>query len=253
METKNAFQGIERLYGESGLAKLAKSHVMVIGLGGVGSWAAEALARSGVGKLTLVDLDDICVSNINRQIHAGHSSIGKMKVQEMKRRITDINPSMEINCVEDFFSSGSMENILNRSCDYIIDAIDGVKSKALLIAECAKRGIPLVVTGGAGGKKDPSLIQEADINRSFNCKLLAQTRKKLKVEHAFSRDKKRKYNIPCVFSPEDQVLPETEACQLQGETKRLNCQNGFGSSVMVTSIFGMKAAARVVNDLTAEA
>ncbi|MEX1099559.1 MAG: tRNA threonylcarbamoyladenosine dehydratase [Bacteriovoracaceae bacterium] len=250
MKNTSAFQGVERLYNENGLKKLARSHVMIIGLGGVGSWAAEALIRSGVGKLSLVDLDDICVSNINRQIHASTSSLGNMKVLEMKKRLIDINPRAEINAIEDFFSAGSMDEILNCHCDYIIDAIDGVKSKALLISECLKRKIPLVTTGGAGGKKNPALVQEADLNRSFNCRLLAQTRKKLKTEYKFSRDKKKRYNVPCIFSPEQQIFPEPLACAAGEEIKNLNCQNGFGSSVMVTAVFGLNAAAKVVNDLT---
>ncbi|MBC76698.1 MAG: tRNA cyclic N6-threonylcarbamoyladenosine(37) synthase TcdA [Halobacteriovoraceae bacterium] len=248
METKSPFEGVERLYTQNGFNDLAKAHVMVVGIGGVGSWAAEALARSGVGKLTLVDLDDICVTNINRQIHATSMSVGKMKVQQMKHRIVEINPNVTVEAIEDFFSQSSMEDILSIDCDYIIDAIDSVKSKCLLIAECNKRSIPLVVTGGAGGKINPSLIQESDLNRSYNCRLLAQVRKRLKVEHGFSRNKKRKYKIPCIFSPEDQILPEKTCSTDKGPTN-INCENGFGSSVFITGTFGFMAAARVINDL----
>lgn len=254
MEQKSTFQGIEALYGKSKLDKLASANVMIVGIGGVGSWAAEALARTGIGKITLVDLDDICVSNINRQIHATTETIGRMKVSEMKRRILEINPNAEVHCVEDFFSQSTMEDILSIPTDYIIDAIDSVKSKCLLIAECKKRGIPLVVTGGAGGKTSPALIQEADLNRSFNCDLLCQVRKKLKREYGFSRDKKRTYKIPCVFSPEHQILPPDDGanCAVGEGPKKLNCQNGYGSSVFVTGTFGFMAAAKVVNDLISE-
>lgn len=251
MTKKSSFQGIDRLYGADRLKKLSSSNVMVIGLGGVGSWAAEALARSGVGRLTLVDLDDICVSNINRQLHATVDTVGKLKVEEMKRRILSINPSAEVNCVPDFFSQSSMEQILSIPCDFIIDAIDGVKSKSLLISECKKRNIPLIVTGGAGGKKDPAQVQIADLNRSFNCSLLTQTRKKLKREFGFPRDKKRTFKIPCVFSPENQTMPSSD-CGLE-PARKLNCQNGFGSAVFVTGAFGFAAAAHVINELAKEA
>lgn len=251
MTEKSTFHGVERLYGQTSLDKLAASNVMVVGLGGVGSWAAEALARSGVGGLILVDLDDICVSNINRQIHATQNTIGSLKVREMEKRIHSINPNARVNCVEDFFSQSTYEEILSLPCDYIIDAIDGVKSKCLLISECKKRDIPLIVTGGAGGKINPNQIQEADLNRSFNCRLLSQVRKKLKTEFGFSRDKKRTYKIPCVFSPEPQIQPELESCE-RGHIKKLNCQNGFGSSVFVTGTFGFVAAAKVVNELIQE-
>lgn len=244
------FQGIQRLYGNSGLDKLSRSNVMIIGIGGVGSWAAEALARSGVGRLTLVDLDDICVSNINRQIHANFDTVGALKTEEMKKRILAINPNIEIHCIEDFFSASTMEDILSIPCDYIIDAIDSVKSKALLISECKKREIPLIVTGGAGGKINPALIEEADLNRSYNCSLLMQVRKKLKVEYGFPRDKKKKFKIHCVFSPEEQIFPKDAACE---DIKSLNCQNGFGSSVFVTGAFGFRAAAKVINELTEKA
>lgn len=226
---------------------------MVVGIGGVGSWAAEALARSGVGRITLVDLDDICVTNINRQIHATHSTIGASKVQEMKKRIHTINPQANVTCVEDFFSRSTMEEILSLPTDYVIDAIDSVKSKCLLISECKRRSIPLVVTGGAGGKANPSFIKEADLNRSYNCNLLSQVRKKLKNEYGFSRDKKRTYKIPCIFSPEHQSQDASTPCELkdaQGAPKRLNCNTGFGSSVFVTGTFGFMAAAKVINDLT---
>jgi len=248
METKSPFEGVERLYTQEGLKGLKDSHVMIVGIGGVGSWAAEALARTGVGKITLVDLDDICVSNINRQIHATSESVGKMKVHQMQKRIQAINPNAVVDCVEDFFSQSSMEEILSIRCDYVIDAIDSVKSKCLLISECNKRSIPLVVTGGAGGKINPSLIQESDLNRSYNCRLLAQVRKRLKLEHGFSRNKKRKYKIPCIFSPEDQILPE-QSCELGSSPTNINCENGFGSSVFITGTFGFMAAARVINDL----
>ena len=248
MESKSPFQGVERLYSEAGMTALSNAHVMVIGIGGVGSWSAEALARSGVGQITLVDLDDICVSNINRQIHATDKTIGQMKVHQMSERIKAINPNAIVNGIEDFFSASSMDEILTIKCDYIIDAIDSVKSKALLIAECQKRGLKLVVTGGAGGKIDPSLIQEADLNRSFNCRLLAQVRKRLKVDYGFSRNKKRKYDIPCIFSPEPQIIPP-DSCGVVARPNNINCENGFGSSVFITGIFGFLAASRVINEL----
>lgn len=240
-----AFQGIADLYGEDKLKLFMRSSVMVVGLGGVGSWAVESLARTGVGKLILVDLDDICVSNINRQIHATTKNLGKLKALELKERIRLINPSAEVIVVEDFFSAQNADDILALACDYIIDAIDSVKSKALLVAKAREKNIPIIVTGGTAGKKDPSQIRFSDLNRSYNCKLLMQVRKRLKKEYGFTRFEKKKFHIPCLFSPEEQIMPLKS---YDGSTKT-NCQNGIGSVVHVTASFGFMAAAKALEHL----
>ncbi|HND86228.1 MAG TPA: tRNA threonylcarbamoyladenosine dehydratase, partial [Pseudobdellovibrionaceae bacterium] len=145
------FSGIARLYGMKGLETFARSHVAVIGLGGVGSWAVEALARSGVGELTLVDLDEICVTNSNRQIHALHPNVGRLKSQVLADRCREINPEIKVNALDEFLTDANVHKIITTDLNYVIDAIDSIKNKALLAAFCREKNVPLIVSGGAGG------------------------------------------------------------------------------------------------------
>jgi len=244
MENSERFDGIKRIYTDNSFDLITKSHIAIFGIGGVGSWACESLARSGVGELTLVDLDDICISNTNRQIHALDNNYGKMKVTVMKERILQINPDCKVNCVEDYFSEKTKDEILNKDFDYVIDAIDSVKSKCILISECHKKNIKIITTGGAGGKFDPSFIKVTDLNRSYNDKLLNTVRNNLKRFYGFNRFRNNKYKIPCIFSPEFKTEPE-QSCN----AKSLNCQNGYGSLTHITGTFGFMAAGYVLNDL----
>lgn len=242
-EIDERFDGVARIYSNEDYQTLKKSHIAVVGIGGVGSWASESLVRSGVGEITIVDLDDICVSNTNRQIHAHDGNYGKLKVHAMKERLLNINPNLKINCVEDYFSESNKDEIFKYKFDYVIDCIDSMRSKCILISECYKRDIKVFTTGGAGGKFDPRHVRIRDLNRSHNDKLLLLVRTNLKRFYNFPKTKAL-YGIHCVFSPEFKTLPD-QVC----EAKSLNCQNGYGSLSHITGIFGLMAAGFVVNDL----
>ncbi len=250
------FAGISRLYGEDALARFRQSHVCIIGIGGVGSWTAEALARSGIGKITLIDMDDICVSNINRQIHALDGQIGQLKVKAMAKRISSINPECQVYTEMKFISERNLPSTIRRDFSYVIDAIDSVKAKTALIAYCKRNKIPLVVAGGAGGQSDPTLIQIADLSKTYHDPLLAKVRSKLRREYGFSQNPKRKFGIDCVFSAEQVKYPQSDGrvCQQKSVSTRplrLDCASGFGAATTITASFGFFAAARVLNKLAA--
>ena len=174
------FGGIGRLYTPEGLARLRQVHVCVIGIGGVGSWVVEALARSGVGQITMIDMDDICVTNINRQLPALSGNIGKLKTEVMAERVKLINPECVVNIIDDFISPDNQAEYLNRGYDYVIDAIDSVKTKAAMIAYCKRNKIKIITIGGAGGQTDPSKIQIADLSKTIQDPLLAKVRSVLR-------------------------------------------------------------------------
>ncbi len=250
------FGGIGRLYGIAGLERLYQANVCVVGIGGVGSWAAEALARSGIGAMTLIDMDDICVTNTNRQIHALSHSVGHMKVNAVAERVRSINPECQVNAVMDFLTSKNLQGVLGPfanqpTFDYVVDCIDSVKNKAALIAYCRRNKIRMVTTGAAGGQIDPTQVQIGDLNKTFNDPLARKVRSILRREYGFSRNPSRNYSIPCVFSTEQLSYPQSDGsvCQTKsftGDSTRLDCASGFGSATMVTGTFGFVAASRVV-------
>ena len=247
------FGGIARLYGNDGLAKLRAAHVAVIGVGGVGSWSAEALARSGIGRLTLVDLDEVCVTNTNRQIHALEGSIGRPKVTELTERIGRINPDCVLQARQEFFTAQTADAILGDSFDYLIDAIDGLTNKCLLLDECRKRKIPTITCGAAGGRRDGTAVRVDDLNRAKYDKLLFKVRKQLRQKHDFPRGTK-KWQLPCVYSAEPVQYPQLDGtvCENKsesGESLKLNCEAGLGSATHVTAAFGLAAAGHVVGAL----
>ena len=209
------FGGIARLYGSDGLARLATAHVAVVGIGGVGSWAAEALARSGVGEISLFDLDDVCVTNSNRQSHALAGTIGRPKVEVLAERLRAINPACVVHPVADYVSRDNMAECITEQLDFVLDCIDGVAAKAALIAWCKRRKIGLVTTGGAGGQIDPTQIRVADLNKTFNDPLAAKVRSTLRRDYGFSRTPGRNYSVPCVFSTEQLRYPSPDGgvCQ----------------------------------------
>ena len=202
LQNEFRFGGIERLYGKGSLKRLRAAHVIIVGIGGVGSWVAESLARSAVGELTLVDLDDICESNINRQIHALDGMVGKPKVDVMANRCRLINPQIRIRAIAKFFTEATANRLLDIQYDYAMDAIDSVTHKCALIDSCRKAKIPIIVSGSAGGRIDPSQIQITDLTRSYNDKLLQRVRKKLRQDYGYPRERRRRFKIKCVFSPE---------------------------------------------------
>ena len=252
------FAGIGRLYGADALPRLVESHVMVVGIGGVGSWAAEALARSGIGRISLVDLDDICVTNINRQLHAVTSSVGQMKTEAIAQRILDINPECQVVCHETFLTNNNLSDLLDDRPTYVLDCIDSVKNKAALIAYCKRQKIRIITTGAAGGQIDPTQIQIADLNKTVNDPLARKVRSILRRDYGFSRNVSRNYSVPCVFSLEQLKYPQADGSvcqtkQFDGESTRLDCNSGFGSVTMVTASFGFTAAARIVERIARDA
>ena len=244
------FGGIARLYGERALARFRGAHVCVVGVGGVGSWIVEALARSAIGRLTLIDLDNVAESNINRQIQAVTSTIGQPKIEALRDRIAQINPFCKVTLVEDFIEPDNIAQMIgDKGFDYVVDAIDSVKAKAALIAFCRDRAIPLLTSGGAGGQLDPTKIEVRDLARTEQEPLLKKVRKVLRAQYGFSRGEKQKYHIDAVFSMEPLRYPEAEdACEIESSITGLNCA-GFGSSMVVTASFGMIAAAHILRKL----
>ncbi len=257
------FGGIARLYGQHGAQALQKAHFCVIGIGGVGSWVAESLARNGIGQITLIDLDDICISNINRQIHALSNTIGESKVDVMSDRIKQINPDCQVNVIEDFVTVENLAELLDNKFDYVIDAIDAVDIKVRLIAFCKRNKIPIITIGGAGGQVDPSQIAITDLSKTYQDPLLAKVKNQLRREFNFPRAdlakaSKRKFAIDAVFSTEqlrypdaigDVCLAKPDVNESGGSVTRLDCSGGFGATTHVTATFAFFAVARAIDKL----
>lgn len=255
------FGGIARLYGLNALHAFGRAHVAVLGIGGVGCWAAEALARSGIGALTLIDLDNVAESNTNRQIHALDGNYGKPKVDAMAERIARINPACDVRRVEDFVEPENFVALLGGKFDYVIDAIDSVRTKTALIAWCVAQSQPLVTVGGAGGQLDPTRIRIDDLALTIQDPLLSKVRAQLRKQHGFPRAPKAKFRVSAVYSDEPLIYPD-KACDAGGSEASasnphnsrgpvgLNCA-GFGSSMCVTASFGLAAAAHVLRALAA--
>jgi tRNA threonylcarbamoyladenosine dehydratase len=248
------FGGVGRLLGKPGLENLRRAHVCVIGLGGVGSWAVEALARSGVGALTLVDLDDVCITNVNRQLHAFNGELGQPKVEAVTRRVKAINPDCAVTPLQTFFVKANAAEILKSPFDGVIDAIDSPSLKALLIASCVERSIPVVTVGGAGGRRDPTAVEVADLARTSYDRLLMQVRRLLRRNYGFPRNDK-KFGVECVLSREQLVYPDKDGsvCAQRDDTTdlRLDCSSGFGTASFVTGVFGLVAASRIIQHIAA--
>lgn len=243
------FGGIQRLYGKQQYLQLKNQHVCIIGIGGVGSWVAEALARSGIEYISLVDLDDICISNTNRQLHALSSNIGKSKVLTMKERILDINPNCQVNCIEDFLTQQTSLQILNSNFDVVVDAIDSLQHKCELVLKSKELGFNLLSIGAAGGRRDPTKIQLEDLSNSVQDPLLSKLRKRLRQKHNFPRTGKMYIN--CVFSTEPPVFPSQNICITKDKAKaqnlKLDCETGLGTASFVTGSFGFVAAFKVID------
>jgi len=243
-DLERRFGGVARLYGAAGLARFQMAHVCVIGIGGVGSWVAEAMARNAIGRITLIDLDNIAESNVNRQLHAVEGEFGKAKVTAMAERIRAINPACRVHEIEDFVTVENVEAMLNRGFDGIVDAIDDVRAKAALAAFCRSNKLPLVMTGGAGGRLDPTRINRADLATTNGDRLLAKVRTSLRRDYGFPGGAKTKFDIPCIYSDEAVIKPEQSCASIV--LAGLNCA-GYGSSVCVTATFGMAAAATMLS------
>jgi len=252
---KQRFGGIARLYGTDGLARLRAAHVCVIGIGGVGSWVAEALARSAIGALTLIDLDDVCLTNINRQIHALDDTVGHMKIDAMAARIHKINPDCVVTRHHSFLTPATAAQLLGADFSYVVDAIDSRRNKALIIATCRTRGVPVITIGGAGGRRDPSKVTVCDLSQSRDDPLLALVRRELRSNYGFPRERRWKFKVDCVHSPEPILFPQSDGsvCPTRepDSSLRLDCESGYGTASFVTGAFGFAAAARVVERIAA--
>lgn len=224
----------------------------MVGIGGVGSWVAEGLARSGIGRLTLIDLDHVAESNINRQIHAADATLGQAKVEAMRERIAGYHPGCEVSVVDDFVTVDNCAGLLGAGFDYVIDAIDAVRVKVAMIAFCRAAGVPVLTCGAAGGQIDPTQIRVDDLSRTIQDPLLAKVRGQLRKAHGFPRDPKKKFGVEAVYSTEPLRYPSSDvACEVSvGGPAGLNCA-GFGSVVTVTATVGLFAAARAINALAA--
>jgi len=251
------FGGIGRLYGRDALARLSAAHVCVLGVGGVGSWTVEGLARSGIGALTLIDLDDVCVTNVNRQLPALDGQIGRPKVEVLAERVKLINPSCKVTALTEFFTAASAERMLSGDFDCVVDAIDNVSNKALLVAECQKRRLPVVTIGGAGGRRDPTQIRTGDLGEAWGDELLRQVRRKLRRDHGFAAGTQKgrmNFGVRCVWSSEPPVYPWADGtCHAEpepGSNLKLDCASGFGTAVFVTGAFGLVAAGEVVKAIS---
>jgi tRNA A37 threonylcarbamoyladenosine dehydratase len=240
---KRRFGGIIRLYGLKKFKKFQSSHVCIIGIGGVGSWVAESMARHGIGQITMIDMDHIAESNINRQIHALDSSLGQSKVEAMRLRILDINPNCKVNCHDSFLEESNISELISKRFDFVIDAIDQTKIKILLAEYCLDYSIPFIMTGGAGGKVNPEVIKIDVLAKTFGDPLLTKIRQYFNKKNKLT---KAKIKIPTVFSSEVAIKPDKT--NLNKSPQGLSCA-GYGSSVNVTATFALLSASYVLSNL----
>lgn len=247
------FAGLQRLYGTAAYAQLKTLHLCVVGLGGVGAWAAEALARTGIGRLTLIDYDTISLSNINRQLPALSDTVGEKKHAVLARRIAGINPHCDCRCVDDFLTVDNLATHLHRDHghDGVIDAIDAITVKAAIIYYCKRNKIPVITTGGAGGCTDPTQITVADLSRTYNDALAARVRGRLRDDYGWSRNPKRRFGVECVFSTQHKLYPRADGSVSHEKPGihgvHLDCRFGYGSASFITASFGLFAAARAID------
>ena len=250
------FAGIARLYGHAAVPHLQNMNICVVGLGGVGSWVVEALARTGVGHITGIDFDDIALSNVNRQVHTLTSTVGVKKNIALQQRVFEINPTAKYTAVDDFINEANLAQHLSPPFDYVIDAIDSIKFKAALIYHCKRNKIPIITTGGAGGLTDPSQIVIADLSRTYHDALAAKVRGRLRSEYSFSKNPDRRFGVECVFSTQQKVYPQDDggvSCEKPGlHGVSLDCRFGYGAATFITATFGFFAAARVINKVLAK-
>lgn len=242
-DTQRQFSALNRLYGVTGAQRISSAHVVIVGIGGVGSWSAEALARSGVARLTLIDLDHVAESNINRQVHALTNTVGQAKVLAMRDRIQAINPACEVACVEEFVDPVNWEALIPNGVTAVIDACDKVDAKVTMAAWARKTKTLFISVGAAGGKRHAHLVDINDLAQTTHDPLLAQVRYRLRKHHGAPREGKV-MGVACVFSREA-VMPPDPSCAMDGDGS-LNC-HGYGSVVSVTATFGQCAAGWILD------
>jgi tRNA A37 threonylcarbamoyladenosine dehydratase len=245
--------GVLRVWGNTAKDVLQQAHIAIIGIGGVGSWTAEALARCGIGRITLVDGDAVCVTNVNRQIHATSLTVGYDKTRVMKERLSTINPDCRIDEETFYFSQRKTEWLKELAPNVIVDAIDALSAKCLLLDFCVRNQIPVVTSGGGGGRSDPSQIRTGDLGEAVRDPLLRYVRKKLRRDYNFSRDIRKPFQIPCVYSLESPVYPwaDGRVCDTPepGSSTTMDCGNGLGATAMVTGSMGLTLAHLATQEL----
>lgn len=239
------FAGTQKLYGDAAFSQFSYAHVVVVGIGGVGSWVVEGLARTGVGRMTLIDMDVLVASNVNRQLPAMNSHFGKGKAQVMAQRVAEINPSCQVTVVDEFLTPDNVASLLADKPNIVLDCIDEVKAKIALALHCRFNKLPLIMAGGAGGKIDPTRIKVADLKRTEQDPLLAKVRQKLRHECNINKAMKENFGICCVYSDEPPIVDKS--CQTGG----LHC-GGYGSAVAVTTCVGMVMVAQALKKLAAQ-
>lgn len=250
-DAERRFGGLARLYGVLGAERIRRAHVAVVGIGGVGSWVAEALARSGVGALTLIDLDHVAESNVNRQIHALTSTLGQSKIEAMRDRIAEIHPGCQVHLVDDFVAPANWPALLPGPVTALVDACDQVAAKTAMAAWAIQTRTLFVTVGAAGGKRLAHKVEMDDLAFTTHDPLLAQLRYRLRKHHGAPKEGKKKIGVLTVFSREA-VAPPDPSCQIAATDGSLNC-HGYGSSVAVTATFGMCAAGYLLDKLAAQA
>ena len=253
---KERFGGIDRLYGSGALERFAACHLTVVGIGGVGSWAVEALARSGIGKLTLIDADDLCVSNTNRQLPALEGQYGRAKVEAMGERCRAINPGIELDLKQQFLTPTNMGELLDAPGDLVLDACDSFRSKVEAIAYCRRRKQPILTVGSAGGRSDVTQIRVRDLSRTEHDAMLSLIRKKLRGEFNFPKNHDRYFGVPAVYSLENVRYPQADGsvCGVRpqlgkDEALKLDCGAGLGAATHVTGAFAFAAVGKVLEML----
>lgn len=253
---KERFSGIDRLYGTGTVDRLSQCRVAVVGMGGVGSWVVEALARSAVGHLSLIDADDICVSNTNRQLPALDGQYGRNKALAMAERCRAINPAIDVDAVQSFLTPSNLQELLGRGFDLVIDACDSFRVKVEAIAWCRRRKLPILTVGSAGGRCDPTLVRVRDLSKTEHDAMLALVRKKLRGEFNFPKGPKRYFSVPAVYSLENVRYPQADGsvCGLRpnlgpDEALKLDCGAGLGAATHITGAFAFAAVGKALDML----
>ena len=253
------FAGIDRLYGQGASGLFSRARVAVVGVGGVGSWLVEALARSGVGQLRLIDADDVCESNVNRQLPAIEGNFGRSKVALLAERVKAINPDARVEPLAQMLTAGNLQDLLGEGVDLVLDACDSFRSKVELIAWCRRRKLPLVVSGSAGGRTDPTQVRVRDLSRTEHDALLALIRKKLRQEFGFPKNPDRYFGVPAVYSLENVRYPQPDGSvcgtrpSVSGEAGfKLDCGAGLGAATHITGSFAFAMAGRALQLLLAK-
>lgn len=250
---QDRFAGIDRLYGRGAVEFFRTKRIIIIGIGGVGSWIAESLARTGIGHVTLVDADDVCVSNTNRQLPALAGNFGISKATLMAARMRDINPHMDVKVIESFLTPANMSDILDNAYDVVVDACDAFRVKVEMAAWCRRRKQPLVMVGAAGGRTDPTMIRTRDLSKTEQDAMLALIRRKLREEFNFPRNKDRYFGVYAVYSLQNVQYPQRDGSvcgirpQVSGEAAlNIDCGGGLGSATHVTGAFAFAACAKAI-------